>query len=106
VALILGIAWGTYLAAQHYFKRDYQLRMTNWTNVTQLFNRGGGNFGLLLNLLVCSVIGMIVIVSYSVLIYSFAASAVWINVIVLLVLALASGALVWYNHRTFWRRLD
>lgn len=106
VALILGTAWGTYLAAQHYFKRDYQLRMTNWTNVTQLFNRGGGNFGLLLNLLVCSVIGMIVIVSYSVLIYSFAASAVWINVIVLLVLALAYGALVWYNHRTFWRRLD
>lgn len=106
LALILGVAWGTYLAAQHYFRRDYQLRMTNWTNVTQLFNRGGGNLGLMLNLLVCSIVGALTIVIYSVLINLFAAVAVLINIIVLVGIGLVSGGLIWHYRKTFWQPLD
>jgi ABC-2 type transport system permease protein len=106
LALILGVAWGTYLAAQHYFKRDYQLRLTNWTNVTQLFNRGGGNLGLMLNLLACSVVGVLTIVIYSVLIQLFAAAAMLINIIVLVGVGIISAGLVWHYYKTFWQQLD
>ncbi|MCB7139072.1 ABC transporter permease [Lactiplantibacillus plantarum] len=106
LALILGAAWGTYLAAQHYFKRDYQLRLTNWTNVTQLFNRGGGNLGLMLNLLACSIVGVLTIVIYSVLIQLFAAAAMLINIIVLVGVGIISAGLVWHYYKTFWQQLD
>ncbi|MCG5035916.1 hypothetical protein RYX41_10270 [Lactiplantibacillus plantarum] len=97
---------GTYLAAQHYFKRDYQLRLTNWTNVTQLFNRGGGNLGLMLNLLACSIVGVLTIVIYSVLIQLFAAAAMLINIIVLVGVGIISAGLVWHYYKTFWQQLD
>ncbi|MBT9671495.1 hypothetical protein GPK34_05580 [Secundilactobacillus kimchicus] len=43
-ALIAGLLVGVYLMSVVYFARDWRLRDLDWSNVTTLFNRGGGNF--------------------------------------------------------------
>lgn len=51
VTLILGNLLATLLCAWFYFYRDYRLLTLNWTNITQLFSRGGGNMVRMLTLM-------------------------------------------------------
>ena len=105
IALIVGVAWGTYLMSQHYFIRDYHLRSTNWTNVTQLFNRGSGNIGLVLGTMAGAIAGAIIIGIYSWLISSVSSLALLINLVVFAIIIIISGGLLWYYRQSFWHRI-
>src|SRR5699024_7352926 len=101
VALMIGVAWGTYLMCQHYFKRDYRLRLTNWTNITQLFNRGGGNLGLIATMFVSLIIGIAIIVAYAMAI-ALAGMAVLVNSIALAIVLIVSVWAEIYYRKNFW----
>lgn len=103
VALMIGVAWGTYLMCQHYFKRDYRLRLTNWTNITQLFNRGGGNLGLIATMFVSLIIGIAIIVAYAMAI-ALAGMAVLVNSIALAIVLIVSVWAEIYYRKNFWQR--
>lgn len=106
LALMLGVAWGTYLFSQHYFIRDYHLRSTNWTNVTQLFNRGSGNVGLVLNMMVSVIISAVILITYSLIITAFASMALALNILAFVIVGLISGGLLWHYHQSFWHQFS
>jgi len=105
LALICGSAWGTYLMILHYFSRDYRLRLTNWTNVTELFNRGGGNLGMVTTMFVSVFISVIVIVVYSMLLINTPWAAM-INIVVLAVILITSWLLLRHYRVKFWNQFD
>jgi len=105
LALILGSALGTYLISQHYFSRDYKLRLTNWTNVTQLFSRGGGNLGMAASIFISIIVGVAVIVVYSILI-SIEQIALMVNGIVAISLIVISILLIKYYQKNFWKQFE
>ncbi|WP_048000848.1 hypothetical protein [Lactiplantibacillus herbarum] len=106
IALVLGVTWGTYLFSQHYFVRDYRLRSTDWTNVTQLFNRGSGSTGLVLNMLASALISAVVIIVYSLLIAKLASLALILNILAFAIVGLISGGFLWHYHQSFWQQLS
>jgi len=105
LALITGSILGTYLISQHYFSRDYRLRLTNWTNVTQLFSRGGGNFGMAATMLLNIIVGLVIIVSYS-LVIAFMSQSLMINVIVMLLIIIGSIFIRRYYQQKFWNKFE
>ncbi|WP_159721589.1 ABC transporter [Enterococcus sp. CSURQ0835] len=102
---LIGTLWGTYLFSLYFFARDYRLLDLTWTNVSQLFTRGGGNFGLMLWMFVSLVIGGALIVLYAVGVY-FKVNAWLLNGGVLLWLFIMAGAWLYINHISFWKRLE
>lgn len=48
LAFLIGSFIGNYIFGSFYFWRDYRLFNSHWTNITQLFSRGSGTFGLIL----------------------------------------------------------
>ncbi len=105
VALICGSAWGTYLISQHYFRRDYKLRLTNWTNVTQLFSRGGGNLGMVTTIFVSIIVGVTVILGYSAAI-ALLPQAWMINTIVAIIIIILSVLILKFYQQKFWKQFD
>jgi len=105
LTLICGSAWGTYLMSLHYFSRDYRLRLTNWTNVTELFNRGGGNLGMVATMFASVFISVIILVAYSMLLINTPWSAM-INVVVLAVILISSWLLLRHYRMKFWNQFD
>lgn len=101
---ILGNILGTYLLSLHYFSRDYYLRMSNWTNVTELFNRGGGNLVLFLTMFFNSVLAFLVVGGYVVLIYRF--TAMWVNICAVLIVIGSSVLAFRYYQRKFWSQFN
>lgn len=104
LAFVIGILWGTYLLSLHFFSRDYRLLNLTWTNVSQLFTRGVGNYGLMLWMFGTIFVGAILIALYVVGVLMNVNPLV-LNGGVMIWLAILSGAWLWINHSNFWKKL-
>ena len=104
VPFIVGILWGTYLLSLHFFSRDYRLLNVTWTNVSQLFTRGVGNYGLMLWMFGSFFVGAILIVLY-VIAVTMNLNPVLLNGGVMIWLAIMSTAWLWINRNNFWKKL-
>ena len=63
----LGFLVTTYLVGGYFFERDLKLLEVNWQEVTQLFNRGGGQWfwiALVVNAIVSGLIALIALIVY------------------------------------------
>lgn len=104
-AFIAGILWGTYLMSLHFFSRDYRLLNLTWTNVSQLFTRGVGNYGLMLWMFGTLFIGAILIVLY-VIAVQMNINPILLNGGVLIWLGIMSAAWLLINRSNFWKKLS
>ena len=99
----LGFLVTTYLVGGYFFERDLKLLEVNWQEVTQLFNRGGGQWlymGIfILTIFIAALLGGIV----------FFASKFWIalvvNVIVSGLIALVVLIVYLFVDRRRWKRI-
>ncbi|WP_125708257.1 LTA synthase family protein [Companilactobacillus zhongbaensis] len=105
LSCILGSVWGSFLAGQYYFYRDYRLRLTNWTNITELFTRGGGNLMMILIMFIVMIVGLLILGAYSFMII--AVSKPWMtNGVVAIILILVSFFVMNHYKNVFWKFLD
>lgn len=104
IAGILGGTFGSLLFSLFFFARDYRLLMTNWTNITQLFSRGGGTMVMAFAVLGGMFIGSIAIVVYAMAVNAFAFAP--LNFIVLGVVLLIGCGVIFYFKTQFWNKLD
>lgn len=103
LSFILGFLVSTYLLGGYFFERDLKLLELNWQEVTQLFNRGGGQWlfvGIFIfTLIVAALLGGIV----------FFVSKVWIafavNAITAVVLTLVALMVYIFGDRKRWKRI-
>lgn len=102
IGLVLGVVWGNILSSAFCFTRDWQLLDLNWTNVTQLFNRGSGNFMIGIMMLGVLVAGGIVVGIYMGLLSSY--PALIINPIATVLVVVASGLAV-RHYLNYWRNM-
>lgn len=101
---VLGATLGSFVMSVIYFARDYRLLLTNWTSVTQLFQRGGGTILMSIFIVLGTIIGGILIGGYAFATYLYPFWPLLLSVMsgVLLV----SGGIVYYYKRKFWDQLD
>lgn len=102
---IAGILWGTYLLSLHFFSRDYRLLNVTWTNISQLFTRGVGNYGLMIWMFGSLFVGAILIVLYVVAVMM-NVNPVLLNGGVIIWLAILSVAWLLINRNNFWKKLN
>ncbi|WP_071130573.1 hypothetical protein [Enterococcus timonensis] len=103
VGLVAGNLLGTIIFSWYAFYRDYRLLTLNWTNITQLYSRGGGNFSRMLVLLVGTFVGILAIVLLALL------SNIWPivgNLLVLIGIVLAAFIAATHYEKVFWKKLD
>lgn len=103
VGLFAGLTLGNFLGSLYYFARDYRLLVLNWTDLSQLFNRGGGNFALFIILMVTMIVGSLFVVGYAVAI-SFL-NPLWVNLGFGVVIALVSLFVMLHYYTGFWQQL-
>lgn len=104
VSLVAGALLGSYLLCLRFFARDHRFILLEWTNISQLFNRGAGNTGLVLTML-GSIFGSLIIL----VIYGFAAMYLpfWpLNISVLALILLVTILWLRYYQKNFWARFD
>ncbi|MHC5269513.1 ABC transporter [Enterococcus sp. LJL98] len=104
LAALLGGLLGSYLLSLFYFARDYRLLLTNWTSVTQLFQRGGGNLLMGLLIFVGMFVGFAIIGGYA-----FATAVLPFAPLTPLVLGgilLLSGGILYFYQVRFWEQLE
>ncbi|WP_099225208.1 ABC transporter permease [Listeria costaricensis] len=58
MSLLAGNLLGTFLGSEYYYFRDFRLLTLNWTAISQLFNRGGGSFAIVLLLFCLLIVGV------------------------------------------------
>lgn len=100
ISLLLGSLLGSYLLCLRFFARDYRFILLEWTSISQLFNRGGGNVGLVVTMLGSIFVSLIVLVLYGV-------AAMYLpfwplNLCVLALLSLISVLWIRYYRTHFW----
>lgn len=100
ISLLLGSLLGSYLLCLRFFARDYRFILLEWTSISQLFNRGGGNVGLVLTMLGSIFVSLIVLVLYGI-------AAMYLpfwplNLCVLALLSLVSILWIRYYRTHFW----
>ena len=103
LSFIIGFLATTYLVGGYFFERDLKLLEVNWQEVTQLFNRGGGQWlymGIfILTIFIAALLGGIV----------FFASKFWIalvvNVIATGLLVLIALIIYLFVDRRRWKRI-
>ncbi|WP_295496891.1 ABC transporter permease [uncultured Streptococcus sp.] len=103
LSFIIGFLVTTYLAGGYFFERDLKLLEINWQEVTQLFNRGGGQWlymGIfVLTIFIVALLGGVV----------FFASKFWIalvvNTIVSGLIALIALIVYLFVDRRRWKRI-
>jgi ABC-2 type transport system permease protein len=105
VPFLAGILWGTYLLSVYFFSRDYRLLNITWTNVSQLFTRGVGNYGLMLWLFGSLILGVIVVALYVIAVVM-NLNPLLLNGGVMIWLAILSGAWLWINQSNFWKKIS
>jgi ABC-2 type transport system permease protein len=105
VPFLAGILWGTYLLSLYFFSRDYRLLNITWTNVSQLFTRGVGNYGLMLWLFGSLILGVIVVALYVIAVVM-NLNPLLLNGGVMIWLAILSGAWLWINQSNFWKKIS
>ncbi|WP_261806311.1 ABC transporter [Lapidilactobacillus luobeiensis] len=103
VMTLLGVVYGAYYLSHYYFIRDFRLHLPDWTNINQLFSRGGDNFSLVLVLGGSMILGALAVVGYA---SAVTWQPIWANVIAAVILLVVAGVLSRYFQRSFWRRLD
>lgn len=101
---VLGTWYGCFVGGMYYFNRDFRLLSLNWTNVSQLFTRGGGNFAMVFSMFGTLILGSLLIGGSIALIVFVPASLV---VSLILFLVILSIGFIMFNHykQTFWRNL-
>ncbi len=104
VSLVLGTLVGSFVMSLFYFARDHRLLMTNWTSVTQLFQRGGGTWLMVIVMFVGMFVGFAAIGFYAV--AAMALPFAPLNIIVIGVLLLICAAVTAYFKTQFWNKLD
>lgn len=105
VSTLIGNIIGAFFICQHYFYRDFRLLELQWTNVSQLFSRGGGNFALVFSMLGSIIGGIILIILYAVAITTLSDLALFINLGVFAALCLIFALLYVFFNKKFWKRL-
>lgn len=104
ISLVLGTLVGSFVMSLFYFARDHRLLMTNWTSVTQLFQRGGGTWLMVIVMFVGMFVGFAAIGFYAV--AAMALPFAPLNIIVIGVLLLICAAVTAYFKTQFWNKLD
>ncbi len=104
--LMIGHIGGSIVTSMYYFYRDYRLLNLNWTNVTQLFSRGNGNFMIFLSLFATLFIGGIAIGLLS-LIISFVSAFISLMISILILFLLIFIFFIMRHHyqKNFWDKL-
>ncbi|KAF1295651.1 hypothetical protein BAU15_03675 [Enterococcus sp. JM4C] len=102
---ILGCVYGCFVAGMYYFYRDFRLLSLNWTSVSQLFTRGGGNFMMVLSIFGTIIIGLSVIGGTVFLLFTTGGSLL-VSLAILLVILGIGGILFAHYQRIFWRNLE
>lgn len=105
ISTILGSFLGTYLVGQYYFARDFRLRITNWTSITELFNRGGGNFEMVGIMFIIIIVSVIALVAYSMAIFK-ASNPMIINSLVAILILIVSFAVHLHYQKYFWKKFN
>lgn len=101
---ILGGLFGSLIFSLYFFARDYRLLLTNWTNVTQLFGRGGGSLLFAFALFGGMFIGAILITVYALGVGAFAFAP--LNPLVIGCVLLIGTGVILYFKTQFWNKLD
>ncbi|OTN89429.1 hypothetical protein A5819_001921 [Enterococcus sp. 7E2_DIV0204] len=104
ISFVAGALLGSYLLCLRFFARDYRFILLEWTSISQLFNRGAGNTGLVLTML-GSIFGSLIIL----VIYGFAAMYLpfWpLTLGVLILIVLVTIFWVRYYRKNFWTNFD
>lgn len=104
ISLILGTLVGSFVMSLFYFARDHRLLLTNWTSVTQLFQRGGGTWLMVIVMFLGIFLGFIAIGVYAVAALSL--PFVPLNILVVGGLLLICGGVIVYFKKQFWDKLD
>lgn len=101
---ILGGLFGSLIFSLFFFARDYRLLLTSWTNVTQLFSRGGGSLVFAFAIFGGMFIGGILITIYALAVNAFSFAP--LNLIVLGVVLVLGVGVIFYFKTQFWNKLD
>lgn len=104
IAGLLGAVLGSFVMSTIYFARDYRLLMTDWTSVTQLFQRGGGNILMAIFIMLGMFVGAILIGGYAFATYAYPVMP--FTPLVIGGILLLCGAILYYYKQRFWDRLD
>lgn len=105
--LLLGLAIGTYALCLFYFVRDYKKLYIDWQNLTELFNRGGGNFIQVISIIGSIFLGVILVALLSIIITMLPPiGQLVVSVIAVLApIAISAGVIRWYNKQ-FWPQFE
>ncbi|MCD2257483.1 ABC transporter [Lactobacillus sp. CC-MHH1034] len=105
LCLLIGTFMGNFVASLRFFARDRRLFVPDWTNVMQLFNRSGGNFGVIFGLITIFILSIVVIVGY-VLLLNISGIVVVLNSVMLLLIGLLFIGICFYYWKHFWQKLN
>lgn len=103
LSFILGLVFMGLIEGQFIYRRDYKHLFLNWQEVTQLFNRGLGQW-----LLVGSLFGMMIIGSFLIgisIFWSMVWNTVAVNIIILIIGLLILSICQYLLLKNFWKKL-
>lgn len=101
--LLLGTILTTIIVSLFYFARDYRLLTLNWTNITQLFQRGGGNFTRMLILFGTMLVGTLFVGLFAFL----STLSPLVGNLLIFLFALGLFIIFYYHYqKNFWEKLD
>lgn len=100
----IGAVLGSFVMSVIYFARDYRLLMTDWTSITQLFQRGGGTLAMGILMFVGTFAGMAAVGAYAfaTLFYP----AWWIQVLVIGSVLLILSGILYYHKRKYLDKVE
>ena len=101
---LLGGLFGSLIFSLFFFARDYRLLLTNWTNVTQLFSRGGGSLVFAFAIFGGVFIGGILITIYAMTVNAFSFAP--LNPLVIGAILVIGCGVILYFKTQFWAKLD
>lgn len=102
LALFLGNLIIQYIYSQYFYYRDFRLLNPTWTNISQLYSRGGGNW-MNVAILFGGFIGGFLIIGLSAFLLAYLPLPLLAN-IVLIAITLAIFLFVhWHYRKVFWR---
>ncbi len=103
VTLIIGLILGDFLGSLYCFTRDWRLLDLSWTNITQLFSRGGGNLVTGLFFLGMLIAGGLIVALYAALVDAY--SPALVNAVALL-LVLVATVITTHHYVTVLNQID
>lgn len=102
-----GMVIGIFTLCQYYFARDYRLLDFEWQNLTELFNRGGGNFAQFISIFGSFFIGFIVILFLGLLFTTLSSiGQLLLSLLIVLIPFIASCLLTIRYQKRFWSQFN